>query len=295
MTQRINKSTFFGGKMQEGYHYQVIERALNLIEEQGGHWSLNELADAMGMSPAYFQRLFRKWVGVSPKNYQQYLTLDFAKQRLATHHSTIDAALSAGLSGTARLYDLFIKWEAMSPGEFAQGGEGLEIHWAVCQSPFGAVVAMITPRGLCGLGFVGPQNDDDAAFEDLARRWPKATYTHSPQEVEPILARGFAKKGDLNLHLCGSPFNIKVWQALLNIPSGYVTTYSDVAMAVHSPKAQRAVGSAIGRNPISYFIPCHRALRKNGDLGGYHWGLTTKRALLAHDSAVCDAHEDMNA
>lgn len=276
--------------MENPYHYDLVKRAIGLIERHGGPWSLEEIAAQMEMSSSHFQRVFTKWVRVSPKTYQQYLRLDYAKERLLTHHTTLDAAHDAGLSGTSRLYDLFIKWEAMTPGEFARKGAGLDLAWAKGVSPFGPVIAMASARGLCGLGFVPDgENGTEEAFDDLARRWPKARYVHNPARIEPLINAAFAHHGTLELHLSGSPFHVQVWQALLRIPAGSLTTYSDVAMATGRPQAQRAVGSAIGRNPVSYFIPCHRALRKNGELGGYHWGMTTKRAILAYEGARNDA------
>ena len=269
------------------YHYAVIGRALKIIDSEGPALSLDDLAARMGMSGAHFQRVFSQWVGVSPKRYQQYLTLDNAKAMLAERFTLLDTAMATGLSGTGRLHDLFLRWEAMSPGEFAKGGEGLVIHWAFQPTPFGEALVMATDRGICGIGFTA-ECTREHAMTDLTSRWPKATFVESPAEIAPLADAAF-QGGEAQLHLIGAPFQIKVWEALLNVPTGHVTTYSEIAGAVGHPRAVRAVGTAVGRNPISWLIPCHRALRKSGALGGYHWGLPVKRALLAWESARVEA------
>ncbi len=274
--------------LETQYHYHVMRRAIDVIDSRGPDLTLNELAAEMRMSPSHFQRLFTGWAGVSPKRYQQYLTLGHAKALLKTRHTTLQAASEAGLSGTGRLHDLFLRWEAMSPGEFAQGGEGLNIRWGWFDSPFGAALAMGTDRGLCGLAFA-EETGRPAAMQDMLARWPKARFAEDPDAIAPWVAAAFGQKGEARLTLIGAPFQIKVWEALLSIPSGQVTTYSDIAGAIGHPKAVRAVGTAVGRNPISWLIPCHRALRKSGGLGGYHWGLPVKRAMLAFEAARADA------
>lgn len=272
-----------------GYHYGVIARALKEIDAPGGtQLSLDALARRLDMSPAHFQRTFSSWVGVSPKRYQQYLTLDNAREMLAQRMTLIDAATDAGLSGTGRLHDLFVKWEAMSPGDFARGGQGLTVRYGTFASPFGPALAMGTERGLCGLAFT-EDCGAAAAFADLTGRWPKAQFTEDPGAIRPWVEAAFAQSGDARLFLIGAPFQIKVWEALLAIPSGQVTTYSEIARAIGHPTAIRAAGTAVGRNPVSFLIPCHRALRKSGALGGYHWGLPVKRAMLAWEAARADA------
>lgn len=268
--------------MTEPYHYAVIGRALAEIDRAPG-LSLDALAARMDMSAAHFQRVFSAWVGVSPKRYQQYLVLGHARSLLQQRMTLLEAAQESGLSGTSRLHDMFLRWEAMSPGEYALGGAGLTIGWAVADSPFGQALVMATPRGICGIGFVD-EGGFDAAMEDLTCRWPRATYVPDPA-VAALMTRP-----EVPLHLIGAPFQIKVWEALLRIPTGHVTTYSNVAQAIGNPGAVRAVGTAIGRNPVSWLIPCHRALRKSGELGGYHWGLPRKRAMLAWEGARHDAH-----
>lgn len=271
------------------YHYAVIGRALQIIDAEGPALSLDQLAARMDMSTAHFQRVFSQWVGVSPKRYQQYLTLENARQMLADRFTLLDVAHATGLSGTGRLHDLFLRWEAMSPGDYARAGEGLDIRWAFQPTPFGEALVMATDRGICGIGFTA-ECGRDHAMADLTGRWPKARFTESPGEIAPLAEAAFTG-GEARLHLIGAPFQIKVWEALLNVPSGHVTTYSEIAGAVGHPRAVRAVGTAVGRNPVSWLIPCHRALRKSGALGGYHWGLPVKRALLAWEAA----REDVRA
>ncbi|MHA3913234.1 methylated-DNA--[protein]-cysteine S-methyltransferase [Halovulum sp. GXIMD14793] len=268
------------------YHYDVMGRALAHIEGTvTDQPSLDEVAKAVGLSPAHFQRVFSQWVGVSPKRYQQYLTLDLAKRMLAERFTLLDTAMEAGLSGTSRLHDLFLRWEAMTPGEFAQG---TEIFWDWTESPFGDALVMATDRGICGLAFTA-ETGRDAALADMMARWPNAQFRQGDPRLNDWLQAIFEARGEAQLHLIGAPFQLKVWEALLRIPTGHVTTYSEIAQSVGNPKAVRAVGTAVGRNPVSWLIPCHRALRKSGALGGYHWGLPLKRALLAWEAARHDA------
>ncbi|WP_294609614.1 bifunctional helix-turn-helix domain-containing protein/methylated-DNA--[protein]-cysteine S-methyltransferase [uncultured Roseovarius sp.] len=268
----------------QAYHFHVMRRAIDLIDRGDEALPLDRLAGEMGMSAAHFQRLFSAWVGVSPKRYQQYLTLGHAKTLLANRFTTLEVAGAAGLTGTGRLHDLFLRWEAMSPGEFARQGEGLTIYHGWFESPFGDTLAMGTDKGLCGLAFT-EECGRDAAFDDLSGRWPRASHEHAPERIAAWVSAAFAGKGQASLHMIGAPFQIKVWEALLQVPTGHVTTYSEIAQAIGSPRAVRAVGTAVGRNPVSFLIPCHRALRKSGALGGYHWGLPVKRAMLAWESA----------
>ena len=269
------------------YHYAVIARALGIIDAAGPALTLDALATRMQMSPAHFQRIFSQWVGVSPKKYQQYLTLDHARHLLTDRYTVLDTALQAGLSGSGRLHDLFLTWEAMSPGDYAKGGAGLTIWWGWFDSPFGPAIIMATERGICGMGFAAEMGEADA-MQDLLARWPLAAFVEDPLRLRPWVQAAFGS-ATAPLHLIGAPFQIKVWEALLRIPSGHVTTYSEIARAIGHPAAVRAVGTAVGRNPISLFIPCHRALRKSGGLGGYHWGLPVKRAILAWEAARQDA------
>lgn len=275
-------------EQSDRYHYHVIRRALNTLDAADTHLTLDALAAQMDMSPAHFQRVFSSWVGVSPKRYQQYLALGHAKTMLAQNFSTLATADAIGLSGSGRLHDLFLRWEAMSPGDYAKGGDGLIIRWGHFGSPFGPVIAMGTDRGICGMGFAAEQGDRET-YDDLARRWPNARFEKDPDTIRPWVNAALSLQGEAKLHMIGAPFQLKVWEALLRIPSGHVTTYSEIASAIGSPRAVRAVGTAVGRNPVSWLIPCHRALRKSGALGGYHWGLPVKRAILAWESAREDA------
>lgn len=276
-------------EQKTGYHYGVMARAIALIDAADEPLSLDDLAAQMGMSAPHFQRIFSRWVGVSPKRFQQYLTLGHAKAMLAAQVSTMQTAHAAGLSGSGRLHDLFLRWEAMSPGEYAKGGAGLQIYWGWFDSPFGPAIVMGTARGICGLGLAADIGAD-AAFADLKQRWPKAEFVENADHLRPWVASAFGQTGaKAPLHLMGAPFQIKVWEALLSVPTGEVTTYSDVAEKVGNPRAVRAVGTAIGRNPVSWLIPCHRALRKSGALGGYHWGLPMKRVMLAYEAARAEA------
>ena len=251
--------------------------------------SLDDLAGAMNMSPAHFQRLFSAWAGISPKRYQQYLALGHAKALLRERRAVLEVSDAVGLSGPSRLHDLFVRWEAMTPGSFAKEGAGLTVRTGVFDTPFGPAVAMGTEHGLCGMGFAAEQGEA-AVRADLMARWPRATFVEDPEALRSWVEAAFGGEGT-KLHLIGAPFQIKVWEALLAIPSGQVVTYGEIAQAVGNPKAVRAVGTAVGRNPVSWLIPCHRALRTTGALGGYHWGLPVKRAMLAWESARADARE----
>ena len=258
---------------------------LNIIEDQP---DLEQAASVAGLSPFHFQRQFTRYVGVSPKAFVAHLTLGHAKSQLVQGASVLDAALDAGLSGSSRLHDLCLKIEAMTPGDYAKGGAGLVIDYGLHECPFGIVLIMATDKGVCGIAF-GNEGEEDAMLADMRSRWPKANYRQAMDRTAPIARQIFAPdEGNtqtLTLHLLGTPWQIKVWQALLAIPSGTVTTYRNIASKVCAPKASRAVGAAVGRNPISYLIPCHRVLGTDGALHGYHWGLPRKRAMLAFEAA----------
>ncbi len=267
-----------------------MRRAIDAIDAAGDTpIALGDLAAEMNMSAAHFQRLFSTWVGVSPKRYQQYLMLGHAKALLRERFTTLETAQEVGLSGSGRLHDLFVRWEAMSPGDFARNGEGLEIYWGWFDSQFGPALVMGTERGICGIAFAA-EAGPEPAMADLKSRWPKAQFTEDPMRLRCWAVSALGMTGETQLHMIGAPFQLKVWEALLAIPSGHVTTYSEIAQSIGHPKAVRAVGTAVGRNPVSWLIPCHRALRKSGALGGYHWGLPVKRAMLAWESARIDAH-----
>jgi AraC family transcriptional regulator of adaptative response/methylated-DNA-[protein]-cysteine methyltransferase len=250
---------------------------------------LEDAASAVGLSPFHFQRVFTRHVGVSPKAFIGHLTLGHAKKELAQGASVLSAALEAGLSGPSRLHDLCLKLEAMTPGEYAKGGCGLTIAYGFAFCPFGRAIVLATDKGLCGLGFGGAE-DEEAMLADMQARWRHADYRRNDAMAEDAVAKIFdpERKEILPLHLIGTPFQVKVWEALLAIPSGQLSTYGAIAQTLQAPKACRAVGAAVGRNPISWLIPCHRALGASGALTGYHWGIARKRAMLAVEAASRD-------
>ncbi|MFB0994938.1 MAG: bifunctional helix-turn-helix domain-containing protein/methylated-DNA--[protein]-cysteine S-methyltransferase [Paracoccaceae bacterium] len=267
-------------------HYALIARALTILDKAKGALSLEGLAARLELSPSHFQRLFSQWVGVSSKHYQQYLTLDPARRLLADRFTVLESSHIAGLSGGGRLDELFLTWEAISPGEYAAAGAGLVIKWGQITSPFGQALVMTTERGICGLAFC-EEVGFDVAMSDMRARWPKADYRENATTLTPLVAKLFDNK-PAQMYMIGGPFQIKVWEALLAIPPGQVSSYSEIAQHIGHPKAVRAVGTAVGRNPISWLIPCHRAIRKSGGVGGYHWGLPVKRAMLAYEAARRD-------
>ncbi|MCY4231634.1 MAG: methylated-DNA--[protein]-cysteine S-methyltransferase [Alphaproteobacteria bacterium] len=268
--------------------YSRIEAALAAIaQNQAAQPGLEEMAAATGMSPHHFQRTFRRWVGISPTKFLQYLTLDRAKACLAAHASVMEASWEAGLSGPGRLHDLFVAHEAVTPGDYKRRGAGLTICYGFHDSPFGRCLLMATDRGICGLAFAA-EGAERAGFENMARRWPAATFTEAPSRTAALAERIFRPQGGappLPLCLHGTNFQIRVWDALLRIPPGALTAYGDVAAAVGAPRAARAVGAAIGRNPISWLVPCHRVIRASGYLHNYEWGLARKAALIGWEAA----------
>lgn len=268
------------------YHYALVARAIAEIDAADGPLPLPALAARLGMSEAHFQRLFSAWAGVSPKRYQQYLALTQARDMLARNATLAETADAVGLSGPSRLHDMFLRWEAMSPGEFAAQGAGLHLTWAEVETPYGPAVAVASARGLCALSFI--EDDALATLARLATRWPAAALTPDTGDLAARVAALLAGKGGLALAPVGGPFQIKVWQALLDIPAGAVTTYAAIAARIDAPAAHRAVGTAIGQNPLAVLIPCHRVIRKDGALGGYRWGLVRKRAILAREAAQAE-------
>ncbi|MGE4220119.1 MAG: bifunctional transcriptional activator/DNA repair enzyme AdaA [Alphaproteobacteria bacterium] len=250
---------------------------------------LADVAAAAGLSEAHLQRLFSRYVGVSPKKFVQYLTLDFAKERLGASESVLDAALDAGLSGPGRLHDLFVGIEAMSPGEWKARGEGLIIRYGWHPSPFGDCLLMATERGLCGLAFA-LDTGRAATLADLSAGWERAQLVEDATATLRYAERAFGGSGGrLDLVLRGTPFQLKVWEALLRIPPGALVTYEGLAARIGKPGAARAVAGAVGANPVSWLIPCHRVIRGSGIITGYRWGPARKRALLAWEAAQAEA------
>ena len=265
--------------------YAVVCRAIAHIR---GYWrdqpSIDTIAEAAGVAPDELHHLFRRWAGLTPKAFLQALTIDRARALLRDSASVLDAAYEVGLSGPGRLHDLFITHEAMSPGEWKTGAEGLRMYYGFHPSPFGTALVIATDRGLAGLAFADP-GQEAAALADMQRRWPAAIYTENAGQTAPLAQRIFDPvlwRADrpLNVVLIGTDFEVRVWQTLVRIPMGKATTYSGIAQHIGKPTAARAVGAAVGKNPISFVVPCHRVLGKSGDLTGYHWGLTRKHAML---------------
>jgi AraC family transcriptional regulator, regulatory protein of adaptative response / methylated-DNA-[protein]-cysteine methyltransferase len=265
--------------------YDVVRRAIAFVSE---HWraqpEIDAIAAAAGVSASELHHLFRRWAGITPKAFLQALTLDHARRLLRDSASVLDASFEVGLSGPGRLHDLFVTHEAMSPGEWKSGGAGVIIGYGFHPSPFGTALVMTTERGLAGLAFADP-GEEQAALADMRNRWPKATIAEHAARTAPLARRIFdtalwRAEAPLRVVLIGTDFEVRVWETLLRIPFGRATTYSDIAACVGAGKAARAVGAAVGKNPISFVVPCHRVLGKSGDVTGYHWGLTRKRAML---------------
>jgi len=269
-------------------YHASIERALHWLS---ANWrqqpELAEVAERAGMSEYHFQRVFTRWVGVSPKKFLGYLTLESAKSCLERGESVLDAAYESGLSGPSRLHDLFLTQEAVTPGDYKRRGEGLAIGYGYAPSPFGECLVMWTRHGICALGFVD-DSDRAASYADLANRFPGASFAENTAEAARLMKQAFApvsKRGRLGLMLVGSPFQIKVWEALLRVPEGALVSYDKLAASIGKPSAARAVGTAVGANPISFLIPCHRAIRKTGVISDYHWGRARKLALIGWEQA----------
>lgn len=269
--------------------YDVVRRIVAYIST---HWrrqpSIEEIAAHVGLSASHVHHLFRRWAGLSPKAFLQAITLDHAKALLGDQASLLDAAYEVGLSGPARLHDLFVTHEAMTPGDFKAKGAGLTLAYGFHPSPFGEAIVVATPRGLAGLGFV-EDGDRDAALADMVRRWPRAIYVEDAAATATYASRVFEPQrwradAPLRVVLIGTDFEVRVWRTLLGVPFGRATTYSAVAERIGAPKAARAVGAAVGRNPISFVVPCHRVLGRGGALTGYHWGLTRKQAILGWEA-----------
>jgi len=274
----------------EGDDYSTVRRVIEMItEDYREQPGLDDIAGRLGQSPTQLQKTFTRWAGLSPKAFLQAVTLDHAKRLLRQEElPLLETSFEVGLSGPGRLHDLFVTHEAMSPGEWKARGAGLTIRYGLHPSPFSGALVMITDRGLAGLAFTDEPDGMDA-FEDMASRWPNAHYVEDVEATAAYAERIFDPKrwdpkAPLRVVLIGSDFQVRVWEALLRIPMGCAVTYSSIAEKLGQPTASRAVGAAVGRNPISFVVPCHRALGKSGALTGYHWGLTRKRAMLGWES-----------
>ncbi|WP_339863665.1 methylated-DNA--[protein]-cysteine S-methyltransferase [uncultured Algoriphagus sp.] len=249
--------------------------------------SLEEIAEQVHLSPFHFQRMFSEWAGVSPKKFMQFLSVEYAKQLLKGKEATLfEAAQETGLSSTGRLHDLFVKIEGMTPGEFKNGGENLQINYSFAESPFGEIIVASTSKGICHLAFFSDQEEGESTMK---ARFPNANYHQLVDKIQQealyIFQHDWNKLNQIKLHLHGTPFQLKVWDALLKIPMGNLTTYGSIAEEIEKPKASRAIGTAIGSNPVAFLIPCHRVIQSSGKIGGYMWGNTRKSAIIGWEAA----------
>lgn len=277
---------------QEYINYNRIAEAINYIQQNFTEQpTLDEIAKKVHLSPYHFQRLFTEWAGVSPKKFLQYISLQHAKQILNNTQSTLfDTAYQTGLSGTGRLHDLFVKIEGMTPGEYKNKGENLSINYSYEESLFGKILVASTTKGICYMGFSDEKN---IAFSELEKRFPKANFIQQTDEIQQnallIYTQDWSKINQIKLHLKGTDFQLKVWEALLKIPMGNLATYGNIAKEIQKPNASRAVGTAIGSNPIAYLIPCHRVIQSTGIFGGYMWGTIRKTAIIGWEASKINA------
>jgi AraC family transcriptional regulator of adaptative response/methylated-DNA-[protein]-cysteine methyltransferase len=269
--------------------YAIVRRAIAFVSERcRAQPEIDAIAAAAGVSADELHHLFRRWAAITPKAFLQALTLEHARRLLRDSASVLDATFEVGLSSPGRLHDLFVTHEAMSPGEWKSGGDGLTMSYGFHPCPFGTALVMATSRGLAGVAFADP-GEEQAALSDMTRRWPKANTIEDFARTAPFARRIFdmdlwRAERPLRVVLIGTDFEVRVWEALLAIPMGRATTYSDIAIKIGATKAARAVGAAVGKNPLSFVVPCHRVLSKRGELTGYHWGLTRKRAMLGWEA-----------
>ena len=280
--------------MKSQDHYQLIAEALHwLCQNQQDQPGLEELANHVGLSPHYLQRLFQEWTGVSPKQFLKYLTKTQAMERLVQGQTVLDSALSSGLSGPGRLHDLLITTQAMTPGEAKKKGLGVEVNYGYGITPFGEALLAWTDRGVCFLGFCHEEGKQHT-LEEFMGQWPDASLTQNSLEATDKLTEIFNEKErkQLKVWLRGSPFQLRVWEALLSLPAGTHCTYGQLAAFSGNAGASRATGSAIGRNPVSWLIPCHRVINSLGALGGYRWGTNTKQAIIGYEAAISAGHPD---
>lgn len=271
--------------------YQRIEKAIEYLRMNFKQQpSLEDIAAHVYLSPFHFQRMFKEWAGVSPKQFLQYLTIEYAKGILKKQNGKLaEAAYETGLSGTSRLHDLFIKIEGMTPGEFKNGGQQLQINYSFAESPFGRLLVASTAKGICYMAF---SDDSNQAFNELQQLFPNAKYQQLLDQLQQhalyIFSTDWSRLSEVKLHLKGTDFQIKVWEMLLKIPSGDLATYADIANELQNPKANRAVGSAVGKNPVAFLIPCHRVIKSTGELGQYHWGAVRKTAMIGWEASKND-------
>jgi AraC family transcriptional regulator of adaptative response/methylated-DNA-[protein]-cysteine methyltransferase len=278
---------------QQNINYSRIAEAIEYIKENFRQQpNLDAIAEKIHLSPYHFQRLFIDWAGVSPKKFLQYISVEYAKSMLMEKQSTLfDAAFETGLSGTGRLHDLFLKIEGMTPGEYKNGGEDLFINYSYAESPFGDMLVASTDKGICHMAFV---QDGDDALTLLQKKFPNAQYRQMVDLIQQnalyIFTYDWSKLNEIKLHLKGTDFQLKVWETLLKIPMGQLSTYGSIAKHINIPRASRAVGSAIGDNPVAFLIPCHRVIQSGGAFGGYMWGTTRKTAIIGWEAAKAVQH-----
>jgi AraC family transcriptional regulator of adaptative response/methylated-DNA-[protein]-cysteine methyltransferase len=292
MLQALQTDETVPRRPQPTRDYDLVRRAIAFLTET---WSeqpdLDRLAAHLKLGPEQTQKLFKRWCGLSPKEFVQAITIARAREMLSQSASMLACSHEVGLSGSGRLHDLFVDHEAMTPGDFKRRGAGLEIAYGFHPSPFGEALLLVTDRGIAGIAFT----DEDAgqtradALADMTRRWPAARFVEAPTRTAPHARRVFdpaewRPERPVRLVLIGTDFEVRVWQTLLSVPMGHAVCYSDIARRLGNPDAARAVGTAVGRNPISFVVPCHRVLRADGGLGGYHWGLTRKRAIIGWET-----------
>lgn len=274
---------------QENINYNRIAEAIDYIKinfrEQP---NLDEVAEKVHLSPFHFQRLFTEWAGTSPKKFLQYISVEHAKKILKENSQVtlFDTAYETGLSGTSRLHDLFVNIEGMTPAEYKNGGKNLFINYSFAESPFGNIIVASTEKGVCFMAF---SKDEEAGFEDLKYKFPNAAFSRKPDSAQQnalfIFQNDWSKLSEIKLHLKGTDFQLKVWETLLKIPMGHLSTYGSIAQQIEKPNASRAVGTAIGNNPVAFLIPCHRVIQSSGTFGGYMWGNTRKTAIIGWEGA----------
>ena len=276
---------------QEELNYKRVAKAIAFIRANfQDQPALIDIAKAVHLSPFHFQRMFTDWAGVSPKKFMQYLSLEYAKKILKEKRATLfDAAYETGLSGTGRLHDLFVNIEGMTPGEYKNGGATLKINYSLAESPFGNLIVASTAKGVCYMAFY---EDESEALFGLLQQFPNARLKQLVDKLQQdalfVFQTDWKKLNEIKLHLYGTPFQLKVWETLLKIPEGNLTNYGAIAKEIGKPKASRAVGTAIGNNPVAFLIPCHRVIQASGKLGGYRWGSTRKSALIGWEAATQD-------
>lgn len=277
---------------QEYINYNRIAEAINYIKTNFKKQpNLEDVANQVHLSPFHFQRLFSEWAGTTPKKFLQYISIEHSKKLLTNNQATLfETAFETGLSGTGRLHDLFINIEGMTPAEYKNGGKNLHINFSFTESPFGNMIVASTPKGVCYMAF---NDNEEKALEELRAKFPNATFQRKfdliQQNAKFIFQNDWNKLPQIKLHLKGTDFQVKVWETLLKIPMGQLSTYGSIADKIGNPNASRAVGTAIGNNPVAFLIPCHRVIQSNGNIGGYMWGNTRKTAIIGWESAKTDS------